>query len=122
MLYKDKNRKNCTVHRLVAKAFLENPNNYPEINHIDGNPTNNDITNLEWCDMSYNQWHAYHNGLKPKNKEYNEAHKKPIIRNDGKQYDCAYAVASDLNVSVCSVRDVLKGRSRTCKGYGLKYD
>lgn len=42
------------LHRLVALAFLPNPNNYPEINHIDGNTLNNDVSNLEWCSQEYN--------------------------------------------------------------------
>lgn len=42
------------IHQLVAKAFLENPNNYTEINHKDENPKNNCVSNLEWCDRKYN--------------------------------------------------------------------
>lgn len=51
--------KNCTskwfkVHRLVAMAFIPNPDNLPMINHKDENPGNNAVSNLEWCDASYN--------------------------------------------------------------------
>ena len=52
------------IHRLVAQAFIPNPNNYPVINHIDGNKLNNNVKNLEWCTYSYNEKHAYDNGLK----------------------------------------------------------
>ena len=120
-LYKDGNRKRITVHRIVASAFIPNPNNLPQINHIDGNPKNNIVENLEWCDASYNMKHAYENGLNPRLKKYNDARKKPIIRDDGKIYDCAYSAAKDMNVSVNSIRGVLKGRNHTCKGYSFSY-
>lgn len=121
MLYKDTKRKNWLVHRLIAITFLPNPNNYPEINHIDGNPKNNRVDNLEWCTASYNMKHAYKNGLNPVIKEHNEKAKKPIIRNDGKYYDCAYRAAEDLGVSVFAIRDVLKGRTTNSKGYTFSY-
>ena len=54
----NKKIKHYLVHRLVADAFIPNPKNYPQINHKDGNKTNNHIDNLEWCDRSHNQIHA----------------------------------------------------------------
>lgn len=54
LLYKDGKRKNERVHRLVASAFIPNPNNYPYINHKDENPSNNHVDNLEWCTAEYN--------------------------------------------------------------------
>lgn len=42
------------IHRLVAEAFIPNPNNYKEVNHIDSNPSNNCVDNLEWCNRKYN--------------------------------------------------------------------
>ena len=46
--------KNVRLHKIVAENFIDNPNNYTQINHIDGNKTNNRVDNLEWCDCSYN--------------------------------------------------------------------
>ena len=54
LLHKDGIRKNARVHRLVAQAFIPNPNNLPYINHKDENPSNNHVDNLEWCTAAYN--------------------------------------------------------------------
>ncbi len=53
-LFKQGKHKMCKVHRLVAQAFIPNPNNYLEVNHKDENPANNRANNLEWCDRKYN--------------------------------------------------------------------
>lgn len=55
LLSKNGDRKHYLVHRLVAHAFLPNPLNLPEVNHIDKNKLNNNVDNLEWCDRQYNQ-------------------------------------------------------------------
>ena len=119
-LYKNNIRKNCVVHRLVGNAFIPNPYNMPQINHIDGNPSNNKVENLEWCDANYNCKHAYENHL-TNLKTINEKNKKAIIRNDNKIYDCAYSAAKDMNVSVSQIRNTLKKRQKTCIGYTFEY-
>ena len=52
------------IHRLVAKAFIPNPEQLPQINHLDGNTMNNHVSNLEWCDAYTNMMHAIRTGLR----------------------------------------------------------
>ena len=61
-------RKEFAVHRLVAEAFIPNPNNYNQVNHIDGNKENNCVSNLEWCTNGENGKHAWDTGLRSKEK------------------------------------------------------
>lgn len=61
VLYKDnKYKKRFVIHRLVAAAFIPNPDNLPQINHRDENPLNNHVTNLEWCTAKYNNNYGLH--------------------------------------------------------------
>ena len=63
-------RQNKRVHRLMMEAFTPNPNNYPQINHIDGNKLNNSLENLEWCTSKHNTQHSWTLGMsKPVNEK-----------------------------------------------------
>ena len=57
----NRNRKMFYIHRLVAKYFIENPNNFQEVNHLDFDKSNNFYNNLEWCTTESNKNHAFEN-------------------------------------------------------------
>lgn len=63
-LWKNNQEKRCLVHRLVGQAFIANPYNLPQINHLDKNDLNNIESNLEWVTCSQNHKHAFANGRK----------------------------------------------------------
>jgi hypothetical protein len=68
-LWKNGKSKDFLVHRLVAEAFVQKIPGKECINHIDGNPKNNNVENLEWCTYKENQNHAFDNGLAKTNQE-----------------------------------------------------
>lgn len=77
MLQINKKNVNFRLHRLVAMAFVPNPNNYKEINHIDGNKANNCANNLQWCTRAYNCSYSFRVlGLMRKRKPMSEAQKQ----------------------------------------------
>lgn len=75
-LYKDKKEKNWLVHRLVADAFISKVEGKNYINHIDGNRLNNCLSNLEWCDHTENNNHAFDNDLIMTGKKVVLVHRK----------------------------------------------
>ena len=62
-LRKEGKRKVFQVHRLIALTYIPNPDSKPDINHIDGNPENNNVDNLEWCTKKENMRHEIETGL-----------------------------------------------------------
>lgn len=75
----------ASVHRLVAMAFIPNPDNLPQVNHIDENPNNNNAENLEWCTPKYNM--NYGEGAKTRRLkiDYSAQERKDIARENGKK-------------------------------------
>ncbi len=80
-LWENGNGRKYLVHRLLAQSFIPNPDGKPQVNHIDGNKTNNDLVNLEWVTQSENQIHAYRAGLQRGYRKpcpMSESHKKAL--------------------------------------------
>lgn len=105
-----KNKKTSfSAHRLVAEYFLNNPNNYPIVNHIDGNKLNNNVNNLEWCSYSYNNQHAIDNGLKQKSMVINEKYINDIPGEEWEYYkDSFYQISNKGRVLNTKTNCLLK--------------
>lgn len=86
MIDKDGNKKDENVHRLVALAFIDNPNNLPQVNHIDENKLNNNVVNLEWVNEKQNANHG------TRNKRISEINKKLFPEGNGKGGDHPEAI------------------------------
>lgn len=114
------------VHRLVAQAFIPNPDNKPQVNHIDGNKDNNAASNLEWVSNVENAHHAIRNGLwenvyKASLKE-NESRKRPVIAfKDGKSIEFDSIRDAERTIGSRHITDVLKGKRKQAKGYTFAY-
>lgn len=123
---KDKNLKNKKFfrHRLVAMHFLNNPNNYSEVNHRDGNKSNNHVSNLEWTSRSGNEQHARQNGLKTF-KENSMFKKNRIevefLNKDKKIFESQAECAKELKISPMIISNFINGkRSIKCLNkYGI---
>lgn len=131
-LRKHNTRKWLAIHRLVAIHFIENPDNKPQVNHIDGNKQNNNVENLEWVTAKENQNHATRIGLRnnmPKGEKHpnygkcgeNSKSAKPVIRKDPKTGETklykAKILAKDDGFDVTSISKCCHGKLKTHKGY-----
>jgi len=105
MLSKNNRQHNKVVHRLVANAFIPNPENKEQVNHISGVKNDNNVTNLEWCTKEENELHAMENGLKPRG----ESHHKSTITID----TARYIKENPNNLSMINLAKEL-GLSRKC--------
>ena len=113
ILCKDGQRKGYSLHRLVADAYIPNPDNLPQVNHKDENKANNCLQNLEWCDAKYNMNYGTRT----------EKTKKSILQYtlDG-EFVREWPSASDVSREVQSnIVACLKGRNKTAYGFIWKY-
>jgi len=111
------------LHRLVAAAFIANPNNFPVVNHLDGDPTNNLPSNLEWTTHKGNSLHAYHMGLtqSPPTQQgelnVRSVLTEKLVRQIRRRYRKGIpghgtpSIARELGVSVRAIQSVVSGET-----------
>lgn len=124
-LTKNRQSKTSSVHRLVATAFIQNPKNKPEVNHIDGNKQNNKIDNLEWVTSSENTIHAIKTGL-VKNTHGRNHYKTPVNQYslDGefiRRWDSIKQIKKEWNLKSIHVSSCCRGKIKTSLGYKWRY-
>ena len=132
-LYKNGKSTRFYVHRLVGVAFIENFNNYTDINHKDGNTLNNIVDNIEWCTRSYNIYHSYNTLNRKVNLQnfeaYRNSRKRKINQYDLngtfiKEWQCISDAEKALNVKsfgkICACCQHQYGR-KSAFGYKWEY-
>lgn len=117
------------VHRLVAKAFIPNPQNLPEVNHKDENPSNNVLTNLEWCDKKYNNNYGtkIERGVANRDaRAIGDKNSMAVLQLDIngnliKEWKSATACREELGFDNSVIAKCCKGKLKTGYGYTWKY-
>ena len=114
------------LHRIVAMAFLENPDNLPQVNHKDGNKDNNSVDNLEWISNRDNARHAIENGLWDSvaegAKRENESRKKRVVCTRGDEVIVFDSISdAERHFGTRHITDVIKGKRKQAKGWKFAY-
>ena len=118
-LYINKKKVSLCIHRLVAQAFLPNPNNYKVVNHINGVKTDNGVKNLEWCSYQQNAIHAWETGLNNSSAMDKEVNQYSLFNEYIRSYkSCAEATRlTGINHIHCAA----KGARKSAGGYLWKF-
>ena len=129
-LYKDRKPKTFRVHRLVANAFIPNPNNLPQVNHKDEVKANNHVSNLEWCTVEYNINYGTRNE-KVSKLMYGKLGKdcpnsKQVIQltlsgEVVRKWDSTMDIQRELGYNQCNISKCCKGKRKTSNGYKWVY-
>ena len=130
-LHKDGVGRTFKVHRLVAEAFIPNPDNLPEIDHIDANKKNNRVDNLRWCTHQQNMQYmvemglyrgSYKEMLKPEVREkLLPKLRKRVIRDDGVEFESITSAAKALGRTRNAVGMVVNHPTRKCNGHSFRF-
>ena len=116
-LRKDGTSRTVRVHRLVAEAFLPNPENKPQVNHKNSVRHDNSVGNLEWCTVSENMKHRFLVGnMKGKGGKSNPR-SLPVINCRGEIFDTMKEAAEKYRTKVCSIGRVCRGERSTSGKY-----
>ena len=112
------------VHVLVAEAFINNPDNLPEVNHIDEDKTNNCVDNLEWCNHKYNSIHGTRaNRISKAMTNNKKVSKQVLCVETGIIYPSVHEASRQINLDFSEIATVCRGyrNRKTAGGYHWKY-